>query len=212
MCPTLSDRTLIAIDNPKQYQRRELRLVIATEIHRELAHHNAFPTGLHLCVQTRIRRRLRRQSRDLRQRVDDVIETIANAIPGRDLRALIVPSDNTLEDGIFGRGDKDIVQRGHNRPPRSGEHLGVIYVGVADDQVPRCLSLDEQLLPRVLKGVFVVVFLRQHNLIVFDRIVDLLEVLRIEVFARVHPTQVLSKCFLRHPAYGLDVRVVEFGV
>ena len=64
----------------------------------------------------------------------------------------------------------------------------------------------------MLKGVLVIMLLRQHNLPGLDRVVDVLEILLVEVLASVNTAQISSEIFQLHAIGCFDVRIVLIRV
>lgn len=212
VCPAISHRFLVAVNDPEEDNSSKLGFLVPTKVHSELRNHDALATCLNFGIQARITGSFRRQSADLAERRDDSIETFADAVTRGNLRTLVVASNDTLEDSILGRRYKHIVQCRYNWLPSSREHVCIVNVGVTDSEVFRGLSLDQQLLPSVLECVLVVVFFGQHDLSLFDRVVDVFEVLLVKVVSTVDTSQVACKVLQLHAVGTLDVWIVLISV
>lgn len=142
MCPAISDRFFVAIDDSEQDNSSKLSFLVPTKVYSKLRNHNALAACLNLSIQARVARTFRRQCADLAERRDDSIETFAYAVARSNLRTLIVASNDTLEDSVLGRRYKHVVQCCDDGLPGSRKHVRVINVSVADSEVFGSLSLD----------------------------------------------------------------------
>ncbi len=208
MLPALPNNMLRPRHHSEQHQRRQLRPHIPPEPHRQLANHHTILRHLHFRVERRVRQRLAPERRDVAQAVDNLIKRLRVAVLCRDARALVKARDDARVDRIVGRRHEDEEEARHNGVPRRREHVGVVDVGVAEHQRPRCLRLEEELLPGVVEGVLVVVFVGEDDLVGADRVEDVLQVLGGEVLAAVLPAEVAGEVLELHARLALDGRVV----